>query len=112
MPHTVCSLGLLVHKITDSRLQDIAESLCQRLTSVSGKKAQQRDIASIGLKTVIAEASGNQAQALVTITAPLLVDGLSKPVCKGATPFPYLSLDPSDLSVTLSVWCNRVTWMS
>ncbi|DBB08467.1 hypothetical protein WJX82_000009 [Trebouxia sp. C0006] len=72
-------LGLLVHKITDNRLQDIAESLCQRLTSVSGKKAQQRDIASIGLKTVIAEASGNQAQALVTITAPLLVDGLSKP---------------------------------
>ena len=112
MPHTVCSLGLLVHKITDSRLQDIAESLCQRLTSVSGKKAQQRDIASIGLKTVIAEASGSQAQALVTITTPLLVDGLSKPVCKGATPVPYHLLDPSGLSVTLSVWCIRATRMS
>ncbi len=69
-----------MRKIADARLQDIAESLCQRVTNVSGKKTQQRDIASIGLKTVIAEVSGSQAQPLVTCTTPLLVDGLSKPV--------------------------------
>ena len=74
------SLGLLVRKVADNRLQDISQNLCQRVTSESGKKAQQRDIASIGLKTVIAEVSGTQATALVSFTTPLLIEGLSKPV--------------------------------
>lgn len=72
-------LGLLVRKVADNRLQDISQNLCQRVTSESGKKAQQRDIASIGLKTVIAEVSGTQATALVSFTTPLLIEGLSKP---------------------------------
>ncbi|KAL3163066.1 hypothetical protein ABBQ32_009489 [Trebouxia sp. C0010 RCD-2024] len=72
-------LGLLVRKIADSRLQDISESLCKRVTNVSGKKTEQRDIASIGIKTVIAEISGTQAATLVHCTTPLLVDGLTKP---------------------------------
>ena len=75
-----CSLGLLVRKIADARLQDISESLCNRVTNVSGKKTEQRDIASIGLKTVISEISGQQAATLVHCTTPLLVDGLNKPV--------------------------------
>ena len=74
------SLGLLVRKVADNRLQDISQNLCQRVASESGKKAQQRDIASIGLKTVIAEVSGTQATALVSFTTPLLIEGLSKPV--------------------------------
>ena len=79
-----CSLGLLVRKIADPRLQDISESLCKRVTNASGKKTEQRDIATIGLKTVIAEVSGSQAAALVSYTTPRLVDGLNKPV--SATP--------------------------
>lgn len=75
-----CSLGFLVRKVADSRLQDISESLCKRVTNVSGKKTEQRDIASIGLKTVISEISGSQAATLVHCTTPLLVEGLNKPV--------------------------------
>lgn len=47
---------------------------------MSGKKTEQRDIASIGLKTIISEVLGSQATTLVHCTAPLLVEGLNKPV--------------------------------
>lgn len=74
-----CSLGSLAHKVTDARLLDITENLCQRV--VSGKKEQQRDIASIGLKTVIAEVpTGSQATALVSRMTPFLIEGMSKKV--------------------------------
>lgn len=74
-----CSLGLLTRKIADARLQDITESLCPRI--VSGRKEQQRDIASIGLKTVIAEVpAGSHATVLVSRMTPFLVEGISKQV--------------------------------
>ena len=82
-----CSLGLLARKVADARLQEITESLCQRV--VSGKKEQQRDIASIGLKTVIAEVpAGSHATVLVGRMTPFLIEGISKQVracCAAAT---------------------------
>lgn len=87
-----CSLGLLVRKIADARLQDISESLCKRVTNASGKKSEQRDIASIGLKTVISEVSGSQAQALVSSTTPLLIMGLNEPVCQVCSACMYAGL--------------------
>lgn len=47
-------LAPLVKKIHEGRVVEIVESLCQKL--LTGKE-QQRDIASIALKTVVAEIS-------------------------------------------------------
>jgi hypothetical protein len=57
---------------------EIVESLCQKL--LTGKE-QQRDIASIALKTVVAEiSSGNVAQCVVVSLTPKLITGITNPV--------------------------------
>lgn len=64
-------------KVNETRVVDIVEQLCSRLTG----KEQQRDIASIGLKTVVAEiATGTVAQAVVAVLTPKLIKGISATV--------------------------------
>lgn len=61
--------------------------LCQNL--LTGKKEQQRDIASIGLKTVISEIPGS-ALALVAVkkATPHMVDGIKvRGICPLASNF-------------------------
>ena len=73
------SLGLLTRKVGQARVEFLVESLSDKL--VAGKKEQDRDIASIGLKTVVAEASGGQlAQVLVKKVTPKMVEGLKSTV--------------------------------
>ncbi|KAL3700206.1 hypothetical protein R1sor_018228 [Riccia sorocarpa] len=68
-------LAPLVKKVNESRVVDIADSLCTRL--LTGKE-QKRDIASIALKTVVAEiASGTCAQSLVVSLTPKLIKGIT-----------------------------------
>ncbi|CAM6099751.1 unnamed protein product [Calypogeia fissa] len=68
-------LAPLVKKVNENRVVDIAETLCTRL--LTGKE-QQRDIASIALKTVVAEiSSGACAQALVHSLTPRLIKGIT-----------------------------------
>jgi cullin-associated NEDD8-dissociated protein 1 len=68
-------LAPLVKKVNENRVVDIAETLCNRL--LTGKE-QQRDIASIALKTVVAEiSSGACAQALVQALTPRLIKGIT-----------------------------------
>lgn len=65
-------------KVHEGRVVEIVESLCQKL--LTGKE-QQRDIASIALKTVVAEiSSGNVAQCVVVSLTPKLIKGITSPV--------------------------------
>lgn len=68
-------LAPLVKKVSESRVVEIVDSLCTKL--LTGKE-QQRDIASIALKTVVAEInSGSVAQGVVGLISPKLVKGIS-----------------------------------
>eukprot|EP00250_Pteridium_aquilinum_P018481 c24109_g1_i1 orf=324-4016(+) len=68
-------LAPLVKKVSEGRVVEIVDTLCTRL--LTGKE-QQRDIASIALKTVVAEInSGTVAQAVVGLLSPKLVKGIS-----------------------------------
>ena len=68
----------LVKKVHEGRVVEIVDSLCQKL--LTGKE-QQRDIASIALKTVVAEiSSGNVAQCVVVSLTPKLIKGITTPV--------------------------------
>lgn len=68
-------LAPLVRKINESRVVDICETLVQKL--LNGKE-QQRDTASIALKTVVAEISnGGVAQQVCSSVAPKLIAGIS-----------------------------------
>ncbi len=80
-----CSLGLLVRKVKDGSVEDIAGRLAEKLTSPS-KKNVNRDIAGIALKAVIAEiGSGHPAApAVARVVTPKMLDGLRQQVhcCK------------------------------
>lgn len=71
-------LGLLVRKVNEARGEEVVRSLCERVTS--GKKEQQRDIASIGLKTVVGELSTGAiaTNASALITANMLLGASNK----------------------------------
>ncbi len=77
------SLGLLVRKVSDVRAEEMIRSLCDKV--LSGKKEQQRDIASIGIKTIIAEIQGGPlATSLAsTVTKKMLEGGNNKVQCAG-----------------------------
>ncbi len=65
-------------KVNEGRVVEIVESLCQRL--LTGRE-QQRDIASIALKTVVAEiSSGSVAQCVVVSLTPKLTKGITSSV--------------------------------
>ncbi|XP_024383560.1 cullin-associated NEDD8-dissociated protein 1 isoform X1 [Physcomitrium patens] len=68
-------LAPLVKKVHEGRVVEIVESLCQKL--LTGKE-QQRDTASIALKTVVADIpSGNVAQSVVVYLTPKLIKGIT-----------------------------------
>ncbi len=65
-------------KVSECRVVEIVDSLCQRL--LTGRE-QQRDIASIALKTVVAEiSSGSVAQCVVVSLTPKLTKGITSSV--------------------------------
>eukprot|EP00195_Chlamydomonas_chlamydogama_P007020 CAMPEP_0202892974 /NCGR_PEP_ID=MMETSP1392-20130828/2632_1 /ASSEMBLY_ACC=CAM_ASM_000868 /TAXON_ID=225041 /ORGANISM="Chlamydomonas chlamydogama, Strain SAG 11-48b" /LENGTH=1235 /DNA_ID=CAMNT_0049577131 /DNA_START=157 /DNA_END=3864 /DNA_ORIENTATION=- len=69
-------LGILVRKVAEARAEEMARSLCDKV--ILGKKEQQRDIASIGLKTIIAEISGGQlATNCAAIITSKMLEGAS-----------------------------------
>lgn len=73
------SLGLLVNRVAVFRVEEILQMLCQNL--ISGKREQQRDIAGIGLKTVIAGIKGGPLAAVVVKqVSPMMVQGVQKKV--------------------------------
>ncbi|KAK9816878.1 hypothetical protein WJX72_006469 [[Myrmecia] bisecta] len=68
-------LGLLVQRVAVARVEEMLDTLCNKL--LSGKKEQQRDIAGIGLKTVIGEISGGAlATAVVKRVVPRMMEGM------------------------------------
>jgi len=70
-------LGLLVNRVAVFRVEEILQMLCQNL--ISGKREQQRDIAGIGLKTVIAGIKGGPLAAVVVKqVSPMMVQGVQK----------------------------------
>lgn len=71
-----CSLGLLVKRVAEVRVGEMLDVLCEKL--VNGKKEAQRDIASIALKTSIAEISGGAlAHVVVKVVTPKMLQGIS-----------------------------------
>ncbi|MEW5303601.1 MAG: hypothetical protein WDW36_006278 [Sanguina aurantia] len=71
----VSCLGLLVRKISDPRAEELIRSLCDKV--ILGKKEQQREIAAIGLKTVIKELhSGPTATATAGSIAAKMMEGI------------------------------------
>lgn len=73
------SLGLLVRKISDPKAEELIRSLCDKV--ILGKKEQQREIAAIGLKTVIKELhSGTTASAAAASITSKMLEGV-----KGST---------------------------
>lgn len=74
-----CSLGLLVRRVHWEQAERILESLCTRL--VSSKKEQDREIASIALKTVVNEITGPELSVLVAKNVvPKLLLGMQSKV--------------------------------
>ena len=60
-PVPTCSLGSLVKKVQEAQLQQIVDTLC---AYVSQEKEDLREIASIGLKTVIVQVPANSVIAV------------------------------------------------
>jgi cullin-associated NEDD8-dissociated protein 1 len=78
------SLAILVRKVDEQRALDIVQSLCGEV--ISGKKEQQREVASIGLKAVIAEIpSGPLAAKATTQIAHTMLQGAGKQVIRQRT---------------------------
>lgn len=95
-----CSLAPLVKKVQEGRVVEIVESLCQKL--LTGKE-QQRDIASIALKTVVAEiSSGSVAQCVVVSLTPELIKGITSSV---RLEFPCFDLHVGFLVYMCGVLC-------
>ena len=79
--HPARSLAILVRKVDEQRALDVVFSLCDKV--ISGKKEQQREVASIGLKAVIAEIpSGPLAAKATTQIAQTMLQGTGKQVIR------------------------------
>ena len=70
-------LGLLSNKVGEERLKGMVQNLLDKM--ISSKKDQQRDVASLGLKTVITELHSGKASVLAAAAAPRLLEGLRSP---------------------------------
>ena len=69
------SLALLVQRVTQPHAEDVVDSLCAKL--LSGKREQERDVAAIGLKTVVTDLpNGALATLVVRRLCPKLVAGV------------------------------------
>ncbi|GMH39342.1 hypothetical protein BSKO_07240 [Bryopsis sp. KO-2023] len=70
-------LGALVPKIQEGQVGEVSNNLCDKVLSEKKEDIEKRDMASIGLKTVIAEiTSGTAGQVIVKTIAPKLIQGL------------------------------------
>ncbi|KAI3438733.1 hypothetical protein D9Q98_001153 [Chlorella vulgaris] len=67
-------LGVLVNKNRPEQLHEVVCALCDRL--LTSKTEQLRDLATQGLKTVVAELSSKKADTLVAAATPKLIAGL------------------------------------
>lgn len=73
-----CSLAPLVRKVSEVRVVEMTSKLCDKL--LNGKD-QHRDIASIALKTVVAEVSTQSlALSILQTLTPQLIRGITGPV--------------------------------
>ena len=71
----VCSLGLLVRKVHKDQAERILDFLCTKL--LTGKKDQDRENASVALKSVISEITGQEVPGLVIKqVVPKLLQGM------------------------------------
>lgn len=72
------SLAPLVKKIHDKQVLEMTNKLCDKLLNV---KDQHRDIASIAMKTIVAEVpSVSVAQSILVSITPKLISGITGPV--------------------------------
>lgn len=73
-----CSLAPLVKKVSEARLVEMTNKLCDKL--LNGKD-QHRDIASIALKTIVSEVTTSSiAQCVLVSLSPQLIKGITSPV--------------------------------
>ncbi len=71
----VCSLGLLVRRVNKDQAERILDFLCTKL--LTGKKDQDRENASVALKSVIGEVTGQEVPGLVIKqVVPKLLQGM------------------------------------
>jgi hypothetical protein len=76
---TCCSLGVLIRKVGEPRALNLIRGLCEKLIQTA-KKDQSRDIASIGLKTVIEVTSGSLAHPAAAVITSKMLDGVQQKV--------------------------------
>ena len=76
--NSIFSLAPLVKKVSEIRVVEMTNKLCNKL--LNGKD-QHRDVASIALKTVVAEVSvPSLAQSILISLSPQLIKGITTPV--------------------------------
>ncbi|KAG6780047.1 hypothetical protein POTOM_016455 [Populus tomentosa] len=72
-------LAPLVKKVSEARVVEMTNKLCEKL--LHGKD-QHRDIASIALKTIASEVTAiSLAQSILVTLSPQLIKGITSPVC-------------------------------
>ena len=87
------SLALLVQRVSAAHVEDLVDSLCTKL--LSGKREQERDVAAIGLKTVVTDLpSGAVATLVVRRLCPKLVAGIQRKARRAAPPVPQATPSP------------------
>lgn len=85
VPHcdafAACSLGVLVRKVGEARVLELVRGLCDKLVAAPAKKeAASRDIATIGLKTVIEAAGGSLAGPAAALINARMLEGVQQKV--------------------------------
>lgn len=75
---------MLVRKVAEPRVLDLVRGLCDKVVTIT-KKDQSRDIASIGLKTVIEVASGSLAHPVSALISGKMLEGVQQKVSTAAT---------------------------
>ncbi|KAF6251732.1 armadillo-type protein [Scenedesmus sp. NREL 46B-D3] len=71
-------LGVLVRKVGEPRVMDLVKGLCEKVAAPSKKDSSSRDIASIGLKTVIEVAGGSLAHPAAALICSRMLDGVTQ----------------------------------
>jgi hypothetical protein len=75
-----CSLGVLVRKVGEARVMELVKGLCDKVAAPSKKDSSNRDIASIGLKTVIEVAGGSLAHPAAALICSRMLEGVQQKV--------------------------------
>lgn len=80
LPAACRSLGVLVRKVGEARVMELVKGLCEKVAAPSKKDSSSRDIASIGLKTVIEVAGGSLAHPAAALICSRMLDGVTQKV--------------------------------